>query len=232
MGRRTESGLFKIINVVGSAILLNMLFLVSCLPIVTMGSAWSGLYTAVRFWIRGDEWFEGYKEGFKSHFLSLNLVYLINFAMDGYLIINTIAMLYYRVDGFVLPLIFTCLVLLLCLAFTGVLVPVRIYIPGTFRQWLLRCSMLVTRKPHYAVLTGVLMLLPFIILYTMIGNVRLTLTLLLILISVYFTVMVFLVSILWKDALIQLLLEAREEDGIEAEKTEESSENEEKPHED
>ena len=47
-----------VVNKIGSAIMLNLLFLVSCIPVVTIGNATAGLYSAVRFSIRGDSTFQ------------------------------------------------------------------------------------------------------------------------------------------------------------------------------
>ena len=60
--------LMGFLNKAGTAVMMNLMFLVSCLPIVTIGAAWSGLYGAVRYSIRGDSWFAGFKYGYKCHF--------------------------------------------------------------------------------------------------------------------------------------------------------------------
>ena len=54
----------KAINYAGNTVMMNLLFLVACLPIVTIGQAWCGLLTAVRYQIRGDKWTAGFKKGF------------------------------------------------------------------------------------------------------------------------------------------------------------------------
>ena len=61
--------LMGIINKIGYAIMLNLLFLVSCVPVITIGPACSGLYSAVRYSIKGESAFQGFREGFKTRFL-------------------------------------------------------------------------------------------------------------------------------------------------------------------
>ena len=58
----------RIISLAGNAIAMNLLFLVSCIPVVTIGPAFCGLVSAIRYNIRGDKWFTGFKVGFKTRF--------------------------------------------------------------------------------------------------------------------------------------------------------------------
>ena len=38
----------RVLSIAGNAVLMNLLFLLCCIPVVTIGQAWSGLLSAVR----------------------------------------------------------------------------------------------------------------------------------------------------------------------------------------
>ena len=67
----------KLLSIIGSAILMNLLFLVACLPVVTIGQAWCGLMGAMRYQIRGDRWIDGFKKGFTTRFLRGTVIWII-----------------------------------------------------------------------------------------------------------------------------------------------------------
>ena len=60
--------LFNVITLAGTVILMNLMFLIACIPIVTIGPAWCGLMSSVRYNIRGESWFKGFKVGFCTRF--------------------------------------------------------------------------------------------------------------------------------------------------------------------
>ena len=72
--------LHSILNKMGTMALMNAMYLIACIPIVTIGPAWNGLLTAIRYHVRGDKWFAGFKFGFKTRFwrsfLSFNIMLL------------------------------------------------------------------------------------------------------------------------------------------------------------
>ena len=49
----------RVITKVGTAMMMNLMFLVACLPIVTIGQAWCALFSALRYQIRGESWWNG-----------------------------------------------------------------------------------------------------------------------------------------------------------------------------
>ena len=77
----------KILTKVGTAVMMNLLFLVCSLPIVTMGQAWCGLMSALRYQIRGDSWWDGFKFGFKTRFLRGTVAWCALLAVGLFLLI-------------------------------------------------------------------------------------------------------------------------------------------------
>ena len=95
----TGSKVLNLVNKIGTFILMNMMFLIGCLPIVTIGASWSGLYSAVRFTIRGEGWFAGYKEGFKTGLLRNCLATAFGLLVGYYALNNLLPAVLMLVEG-------------------------------------------------------------------------------------------------------------------------------------
>ena len=65
---------WKGVNLAGTAIMINLAFLICCLPVVTIGPAVCGMYAALRYVVRGDGWFTGFVAGIKKNFIRNALV--------------------------------------------------------------------------------------------------------------------------------------------------------------
>ena len=77
----------KLVNLAGLAVMLNLLFLLACLPVVTLGPALCGLYSGVRHMIRGDGPARGFWKGFKTRFFRMAVTGLVFGAILAYFVI-------------------------------------------------------------------------------------------------------------------------------------------------
>lgn len=149
---------------IGPMILLNALFLLCCIPVVTIGPAWCGLYQGIRSFAKGEKWFPGFWQGFRTKFLSTALISTVFHGFVLYILYNTICIGYYQMEGFLVPLIASCLMAALALMVTATLFPLRVYIPTDTAQWLRNCVTMATQAPLQSLLIGVLMFLPPVLL--------------------------------------------------------------------
>ncbi|MGN0153160.1 MAG: YesL family protein [Lachnospiraceae bacterium] len=74
-----DNPLFRVINRIADMVVLNVLFLVSCIPIVTIGPALTAMYyVAINAWSREDGYiFRMYKKSFKENFKQSTIMWLI-----------------------------------------------------------------------------------------------------------------------------------------------------------
>ena len=84
-----ESPIIEFLSTVADYMLLNILFLVTCLPIITIGPAMSALYTVMMKEVRHEntEILKMYLKAFKNNFkvsLSLSLLYIGLGALIGF----------------------------------------------------------------------------------------------------------------------------------------------------
>jgi len=197
----------KILQVTSNAAMVNLLFLISCIPIVTIGQAWSGLYSAIRYAIRGEGWFSGFKAGFKTRFLRGTVGWTLCLLLIVYMSLNMLAI----IGENIVTVIVHALFLLVVLMVTGAMIPVNVYVPSPVSQWLKNAVNLVLYAPLQTGATAVLMWLPaaLVLLFLKYGLVDPFLFIMVFLL-VYFTFSTLIATILLKDALVRVKGETQE----------------------
>lgn len=72
-----DSKLITILEGVANTMLLNILFLLCCVPVVTIGAAFTALYSGCRALLNDEPCFKAYFRGLRSGFKRATLVWLI-----------------------------------------------------------------------------------------------------------------------------------------------------------
>lgn len=73
-----DSGPMQFINLLMDLTILNLLWLISCIPIVTIGAATAAQYVVAGKRMEGDKQiFKNYKTAFKQHFKQSTLIWLL-----------------------------------------------------------------------------------------------------------------------------------------------------------
>lgn len=153
---------WKGMNLAGTAIMINLAFLICCIPVVTIGPAACGMYSALRYVVRGDGWFNGFKEGIKKNFVRNALVgsVLLIMMVDMALNFDTALGFFLKSGDYTMLIFYSVGLLPLLMVFTA-LWPLNVFIPyesGT--DWLKDCIKLLVKAPIQLILASALMLLP------------------------------------------------------------------------
>lgn len=194
----------KVISIAGNFVLMNLLFLLASLPIVTMGQAWCALLTAVRYHIRGDKWQDGFKIGFKTRFWRGTILWVIMLAVDVFMMFDlftTVAQV-----GLDVPSVMAALVFALMIMLTFSLQILNVYVPTGIGQWLHNGVNMVFKVPLELLAAAVLFWVPFVMLYRWTGALLYSI---MIFLTVYFTLSAVAGTLVLKNALIHYLLDAR-----------------------
>ena len=153
---------WKGVNLAGTAIIINIAFLICCIPVVTIGPATCALYSAIRYVVRGNGWFNGFLEGLKKNFVrnalvgSVLSIMIAKMAMD----FNTALGFYLETSDYTMLIVYTVGLLPLLLVFTA-LWPLNVFIPyESDSDWLKYMLTLVVKAPIQLLIVSVLMLLP------------------------------------------------------------------------
>lgn len=202
----------KVITMAGTAILMNLLFLVACLPIVTIGQAWCGLLSAIRYNIRGDSWFEGFKKGFSTRFLRGTLAWLVLLVVDVLVFIDVLT--FAAADGYTARLIGACVMFAAVTMMTAAVLILNVYIPTDIGNWLRNSASMVFKVPLQLLVVAAVMWLPVIMAFFWTDIFMLVW---MIFVAVYFTLAALGSTILLKEALMAYLVEARAEGTLLAE---------------
>lgn len=194
----------KFVNVVGNAITLNLLFLVSCVPIITIGPAWCGMYSAIRYEIRGEKWFAGFKEGFRTRFLRSMIAGIVCTALCLYFANNAyagIVAILGGAGGWVSTIV-TCVFLLVTMMLYAALLPLNVYFDTDLNTWIDYAWRLMRKAPLQLIAAALLMwFLTALAIYHMLTVALLAM----VFIAVYFTLSGLIMTMLLKNALIDIL---------------------------
>ena len=196
----------RIITMAGTAIMMNLLFLVCCLPVVTIGQAWCGLMSAIRYNIRGESWFAGFKKGFKTRFLRGTIAWCVMLVIIVFAIVDIRQYTLTNVST-VYP-ISSCVIFALMAMMAMSLLVLNVYIPTNVGTWINNASKLVFRAPLQLLACGVAVWAPVLL---MIFWADWAYFLIMIFVVAYFTLVALATTMLLKEALVEFLVEARAE---------------------
>lgn len=202
----------RLISMAGNAVMMNLLFLAACLPIVTIGQAWCGLLSAIRYNIRGDSWFQGFKYGYKTRFLRGTIAWCVLLVVDALMLIDV--MTYSRIEGYTVQLITACVMFALMAMLIASVLTLNVYIPTNIGNWLRNAANMIFKAPLQLLSTAALMWLP-VLLFIFWFDIFYFLGI--IFVVVYFPLVVLGATILLKDTLVEYLVEARSEGTLLAE---------------
>jgi len=194
----------NVLSIAGNAILMNLLFLLCSIPVVTVGQAWCGLLTAVRYKIRGEKWQTGFWKGFKTRFWRGTLAWCVMAAVDVYFMFDVVH--YWGVWD--TPFIFACLVFLLMTMVTFALPLLNVYVPTRTGEWLRTAVNMIFKVPLELAACAVGFWLPLLLAFLLPYGLWYTA---MIFITVYFVLLAAGGTLLMKNALIHYLLQARKD---------------------
>ena len=74
-----DNGFFQVLSRIADLMILNIIFLITCFPIVTIGAAWTALYYVTLKMIRNEESYivRSYFKSFKENFKQSTIMWLI-----------------------------------------------------------------------------------------------------------------------------------------------------------
>lgn len=201
----------KVISVAGNAIMMNLLFLVSCIPVVTAGQAFCGLLSAIRYNIRGDKWFTGFKTGFKTRFWRGTIAWCAMLLIDYFMLRDVH---YAFAQNLPVSQVAAWVMFALATMLTTSLLVLNVYIPTGIGTWIRNAVNMIFKVPLELLVSAALLWLPVVLCLLWFEIFYYGA---LIFIAVYFTLAVLGTTMLLKNALLQYLVDARAEGTLLAE---------------
>ena len=200
----------RIINMAGTAVLMNLMFLVACIPVVTIGPAWCGLMSAVRYNIRGESWFQGFKKGFCTRFWRSLIIWCICTPVCLFFLndLNN-AVLFADEVGVNVESIIACVIPGLFLAMAGMvtvsLLTLNVYIPTSISNWI-KNGVNFFRRPLELFVAAALFWAPLLLFRF---YLVLFINVIMVFVAAYFALAAVCGTMILKDPLIDFLIDAR-----------------------
>lgn len=221
----------KAVTIAGNTVMMNLLFLIACLPVVTIGAAWSGLFSAIRYNIRGEKWIDGFRTGYKTRFwrsllswviMIVPILWVLEFDLIAMLLDENGAFRLWETftpGNFVL-LAFACIMFLMLSGMLAGLTLLNVYIPTKVGDWVRSAANVVFKYPLRVVVTGLLMWFPLLMVQLLPAYFYISV---MIFVVAYFVLVALLITMVMKRPLLDCLQEARNEGTLLREEEEEEN---------
>lgn len=118
MNEKSKSSLFGLLEFIANIAVLNLLFLLCCLPVVTIGASLTALYAGLRSMVKKEPCLRAFWLAFRKSFLRATLAWVILLPLNIFFISNVVFNCYYLAQGSVLGLIVSILFAALLLSIT------------------------------------------------------------------------------------------------------------------
>lgn len=200
----------KVITVAGTAIMMNLLFLVACIPVVTAGQAWCGLLGAIRYNVRGEGWLKGFWVGFKTRWIRGTVVWLLGlFAVLFLLNDMRVAQLALEAGDLAawMPMIGSCVAFAAVVMVLMSALCLNVYIPTDIMTWT-RNMVNLLFKGFFGLLAGAGMFWAPIVVFCLYDG-WIIYELVMVLLCAYFALTGYVTTVLMKNPLTWFLLQAR-----------------------
>lgn len=116
--KQLSSWAFSLLDWIMHTAVLNVLFLLCCLPVVTIGASLTALCAGQRALVKKEPCFRAFFHAFRIGFWRATAAWLILLPINGLLVFHTVSLLPYWHEGALVQLIFTGLLALLALSIT------------------------------------------------------------------------------------------------------------------
>lgn len=210
----------KLINVAGTAIMMNLLFLVACIPVVTIGQAWCGLMGAIRYNIRGESWLKGFWVGFKTRWVRGTVAWLVGLTAAAFLLFdmgNARVQMAEGVEGSMLALIGSGVAFAVVAMTLMSALCLNVYIPTSVLNWLRNTVSLLFKGPLGLLVGGGMLWAPAVVFCLVQNAVGLLYELVTVFVCVYFALAAYATTALMKEPLTYFLVQARADGTLTAE---------------
>ena len=161
-----DSKFNQILITVADLIMLNILFLICCIPLITIGAAQAGLYNGIRQMMNKEDdtsVFKAFFRGFRSGFKRITIVHTVLLLIMLVLTYNLFAVLVLQLIGEYAPLWVCYLALIICAIYHSMLAPFHATFECTTKQLVKNVFFVIMAHPLCAFWTTILVWFPVIL---------------------------------------------------------------------
>lgn len=188
------------LHTISDIIFLNLVYLIYCIPILTIGPATTALYAAIAAMTRQESWFKAFRKSFRGDFKRTFPAWIILLTSIGLLVYSILSILYYRPSYTAFSLIFTACALLLCCTLFSVMFLFYSKFDCTLLQLFQNGVLLLLGHPLLSLITTVMTWIPLALFLLLPVTF---IQLLMLWLFFYFGASAGICSLLWKKALLR-----------------------------
>ena len=203
----------RLINIAANSVMMNILFLVACIPIVTIGAAWNALFSAIRYNVRGEKWITGFKVGYKTRFWRSLLCWTVMLIPIGIILYFDVisplkdpAFLATLAPDRLVRLVLACVMAMMLAGFNAALMLLNVYIPTSVGNWLSNGANMFFKAPLTLAIVGLLIWFPLLL---AVFAFQYFFYFIMVFVVVYYMLAALGITMLMKNILLEFLLEAR-----------------------
>lgn len=169
MGRLLDmdSPVMRFLNRVGDMMILNFMMIICCIPIVTIGAAYTAMHYVILKMIRGEEGYliKGFFKSFVRNFKQATLIWLLMLLVIVVFIGDAVIFGYSGVV-FPKPLVITVLAVAIILSLISMYIfPLLARFENTIKNTIKNAALLAVANFPKTVLMAIFYILPFVIAY-------------------------------------------------------------------
>ncbi len=162
-----ESKLMQALMYIGDLIILNVLFVLCCIPIFTIGAAQTGLYSGLRVLMDKEDdsspsraFFKGFADGFGR----ITLIWLMFLVLFVLIIANLVPVMVLEFSGYPhAPVAVSLAGLILCAIFYNLIVLFHTRFSCTFKQLFRNSLLMIVAHPLRSILSALIVWIPLLI---------------------------------------------------------------------
>ncbi len=218
-------------GILGNSVVVGILMIIAMLPMALIGQTLCGLLSGIRYNIRGEKWFAGFKKGFTTRFWRGTIVWVPLLLLNMYMVLD-LQYAYLAVingkdawgDGYLVQMIFAGIVLAATTMVTTSLLMLNVYIPTPIGRWIENATNMVFKAPLQLLAAAAAFWLPVVL-----GFLRFDIFwfCLIIFLAFYFSLAALVATMVMKNTLIDYLVDARLDGVLLAEEGKERTDDEE-----
>ncbi len=118
MNEKGKSTFYTVMEIGIQTVVLNILFLLCSLPLISVGASLTALYAGLRAMVKREACFRAFFKALRTSFVRATLAWLILLPLTALVLFNTVSIIYYYQPGALLPLILSLVFAVLLLGIT------------------------------------------------------------------------------------------------------------------
>lgn len=162
-----DSPIMRVLNRVGDLLILNLMMIVCCIPVITAGAAFTGMYYVLLKIVRGEEGYlvRGFFKSFKQNFKQATILWLLMLLIVGIYVGD---FLIFQYSGIEFPKIFVivlCAIAVILLMAMVYVFPILARFENTNKNIMKNAFFMAVLNLPKTILMVLLIFVPFVIMY-------------------------------------------------------------------